>query len=79
VDERDAGVASAINNAAARLAGLFAAAALPLAAGMGGMTRLEGPEFAAGYARAMWICAGLCGAGAVVAVFTIGGPARRAR
>jgi len=74
VDEREAGVASGINNAAARLAGLFAAAALPLLAGMGGMTRLEGPEFAAGYGRAMWICAMLCAAGALVAFFTIGGP-----
>jgi EmrB/QacA subfamily drug resistance transporter len=80
VDEREAGVASAINNAAARLAGLFAGAALPLAAGLGGMTRLDGPEFAAGYARAMWICAGLCVAGALVALFTVGGPrARRSR
>ena len=80
VDEREAGVASAINNAAARLAGLFAAAVLPLAAGLGGMTQLEGPAFAAGYARAMWICAGLCAAGALVALFTIGGPkAKRSR
>jgi EmrB/QacA subfamily drug resistance transporter len=77
VDQREVGVASAINNAAARLAGLFAAAGLPLAAGMGGMTRLEGPAFAAGYARAMWICGGLCVAGALVALFTVGGPTAR--
>jgi EmrB/QacA subfamily drug resistance transporter len=77
VSEHEAGVASGINNAAARLAGLFAAAALPLAAGLGGMTRLEGPEFAAGFARAMWICAGLCAAGALVALLTIGGPSGR--
>jgi len=77
VDQQEAGVASAINNAAARLAGLFAGAGLPLAAGMGGMTRLEGPAFAAGYARAMWICAGLCVGGALVALFTIGGRSAR--
>jgi EmrB/QacA subfamily drug resistance transporter len=76
VEERDAGLASGVNNAAARLAGLLAAAALPLAAGIGGMTSLTGPAFAAGFSRAMWICAGLCAAGAGVALVAIrsGGP-----
>jgi MFS family permease len=73
VDKGEAGVASGINNAAARLAGLLAAAALPLAAGIGGVARLNGPEFSAGFARAMWICAGLCVAGSVVALLTIKG------
>jgi EmrB/QacA subfamily drug resistance transporter len=71
VDQRDAGLASGVNNAAARLAGLLAAAALPLAAGLGGGTRLEGAAFGAGYVRAMWISAGLCAAGAVVALLTV--------
>lgn len=59
-------MASAVNNAAARMAGLLAMAVLPLAAGLGGVGDLRGPGFAAGYVRAMWICAGLCAAGAVV-------------
>lgn len=71
VGEPDAGIASGINNAAARLAGLLAAAGLPLAAGMGGMTSLNGAAFAAGFSRAMWICAALCAAGAVVALLAI--------
>jgi hypothetical protein len=71
VPEGEAGVASAVNNAAARLAGLLGAAALPLAAGLGGMTSLEGSTYTAGFTRAMWICAGLCLAGGVVALLTV--------
>jgi EmrB/QacA subfamily drug resistance transporter len=65
VDEGQGGIASAVNNAAARVAGLLATATLPLAAGFGG------PSDPAGYARAMRIAAGLCLAGAVVAFVTI--------
>ncbi|MGH7481968.1 MAG: MFS transporter [Longimicrobiales bacterium] len=70
-DEGRAGVASAVNNAAARLAGLFATAMVPLAAGIGGLDVLSGPTFAAGYTRAMWISAGLCLTGGAVAWTTI--------
>jgi EmrB/QacA subfamily drug resistance transporter len=70
-EEGKGGIASGVNNAAARLAGLLATAALPLAAGMGGLRDPAGAAYGAGYARAMEIAGGLCFAGAVVAFLTI--------
>jgi len=68
----DAGAASGVNNAAARLAGLLAAAALPVAAGMGGLEKLSGLRLTQGFARAMWICAGLAVLAAAVIWLTVG-------
>ncbi len=71
VPDGEAGVASAVNNAAARLAGLLGTAVLPLAAGLGGREMAEGPMFVAGYGRAMLLSAGLCAAGGTVAWLTV--------
>jgi EmrB/QacA subfamily drug resistance transporter len=71
VPERRSGVASAINNAVARLAGLLAVAILPLAAGVAGLEHLSGPAFSAGYRRALWLCAALCVIGGLIAFATI--------
>lgn len=69
--DEQAGTASGVNNAAARLAGLLSAAALPAAAGLGGLEQLAGARFTQGFARAMWICAGLCWVAAVVTWLTV--------
>jgi hypothetical protein len=72
LDERLAGLASGVNNAVARLAGLFATAAIPLAIGLGGAEELRSDQLATGFVRAMIICAALCVGGSIVAALTIG-------
>ncbi|WP_405404054.1 MFS transporter [Streptomyces sp. NBC_01104] len=74
VDTARAGLASGINNAAARAAGLIAVAALPLLAGMGPEAYRDAGEFAATFRRAMPMCAGLLAAGAVIAWATVRTP-----
>jgi MFS family permease len=74
VPTEQAGVASAINNAASRFAGLIATATLPLLVGLGSSPGLDREGLAAGFVRAMWIGAGLCVAGAAVALGTVQGP-----
>ena len=51
-------MASGVNNAAARAAGLLAVAALPLLAGMGAEAYRSPDAFDAPFRRAMPLCAG---------------------
>ncbi|MFG2963165.1 MULTISPECIES: MFS transporter [unclassified Streptomyces] len=67
VDTARAGIASGINNAAARAASLIAVAALPLLAGMGPEAYRSADAFDAAFDRAMPICAGVLVVGAALA------------
>ncbi|MGW1956169.1 MFS transporter [Streptomyces sp. NPDC001920] len=71
VDTARAGLASGINNAAARAAGLVAVAALPLLAGMSEEAYRSADAFDEAFGRAMLICAGLLVLGAAVALATV--------
>ncbi len=69
-----AGIASGINNAAARAAGLVAVAALPLAVGLSGSEYASGPAVHHAFRSAMLICAGVMAAGGVLAWVTVRNP-----
>jgi EmrB/QacA subfamily drug resistance transporter len=70
----NAGVASGVNNADARAAGLLAVAVLPLVAGISGDDYQRPDVFAAGLHVALLVCAALLIAGGVLAAATIRDP-----
>src|SRR5690606_11312455 len=67
VPDRHSGIASAVNNALSRGAGLVAVAVLPVAAGISGAAYQDPDRFAEGFRTAMVICAALVAAGGLLA------------
>jgi hypothetical protein len=74
--DRNAGIASGVNNAVARAGSLLAVAALPAVVGLSGDAYDDPVRFQSGYVSSMWICTGLLLGGGVTSWLLIRNPPR---